>query len=114
LLSTDLVHGVTQVLAALSLLAACKIGRGGGWTRARQRLTRPAAVGVRSARLARNRGAVFTRGASRQAQRRADRLRLALAALCVALLLSLLACAEVKGGTGLAEFEATSLGRVTE
>ena len=113
MLSTDLVHDVTRVLAALSLLAAYKMGRGGGWTRARQRRARPA-VGVRSARMVRSRGSASIGGPCQHAKRRADRLRLALAAICAALLLSVLAYAEVKGGAGLAEFEAVDLAHMAE
>ena len=113
LLSTDLVDEVTRVIGALSLLAACKIGSGGGPTRARQRLAR-SGIGARNARPASGRGSSSAQGPLKKAKHFGDRLRLGLAVIWVALLLSILAYAELKGEAGLAEFEAIGLRGVTE
>lgn len=113
MLSTDLVDEITRVSGALALLAAYRIGSGGGWTGARQRLAR-SRNGARSARPKRARGSSLAQGPLRKARRYGDRLRLGVAVIWMALLLSILVYAEVKGEGGLAEFEAMGLGQATE
>ena len=111
MLNSDLVDALTRVTGALSLLAAYKIGSGGGWTRARQRLAR-SAVGARGARPSSGRGSTSPHGPREKPRRPAARLRLGVAAVAVALLLSILAYAEFKGDGGFAGLEAVGLVRV--
>jgi hypothetical protein len=114
LLSTDIIEGLTRVGGAIALLAAYKIGSGGSAPRARQRLARAGVAGWRYARTASGRGSACIEGPPKKAKRLGDRLRFGAAVLWMALLLSILAYAQISGEAGLASLEAIGVGAVTE
>ena len=88
------------------MLASYKIGRGGGWTRARQRLARGTLRGPRNAPAASGRGSSSAAGPLERERGYRNRLRIALVTLWIALLLSIVGYGVVKGEGGLAEIEA--------
>ena len=114
LLSTELIDGLTRVSGAIALLAAYKIGSGGSAPRARQRLARAGVVGHRHARTTSGRGSASIESPPKKAKRFGDRLRFGAALVWMALLLSILAYAQVTGEAALAPSEAIGAGGLTE
>jgi hypothetical protein len=90
------------------LLACYKIGGGGGWTRARQRLARAATIRPGG------RGSSSNPGPVDDTRRGRDRLRFVVVALWFVLLLAIVGYAEVWGEAGLAELDAAGFAVVTD
>jgi hypothetical protein len=114
LTATDGIAVSTKLAAALLPLASCKIGRGGGWIRARKKLARGGATGAGNARAAGGRGSSSLPGPPGKPKRYRDWLRVAVAALWIALLLAIVGYLGFSGGAGLADLEAIGFAPVTE
>ncbi len=99
-----------DLAGALSLLAAYRIGRGSRWTRARQKPARATFVSPRPGDSASGRRSPSLRSRAQATKRHGARLSFALALFSMALLLSVLAYAEVRSGSGLVEIEAPGIG----
>jgi hypothetical protein len=102
LTGADTIESFARLAEAISLLASFKIGRGGGWTRARQRLARSTLNGIRRARAPARKRSASTPG---EIRRYRDRLRVLIVALWIALLLSIVGYAAVEGEAGLAQLD---------
>jgi hypothetical protein len=87
------------------LLASFRIGRGGGWNRARQRLARGISYHAYRARHAHALAHRERRPKPRTTKRYRDRLRALIVALWIALLLSILGYAAVAGEAGMAQLD---------
>ena len=98
----------------MALLASYKIGRGGGGARARQKLARAAQGRSRLSRAATGRATSSSPGPIPTTQRHRDRLRIIVAALWIALLLSIVGYIEVRGEAGFADLDAVGFAIVTE
>lgn len=107
LTGTEIIEGLTRLAAVLSLLASYKIGRGSGRTRARQRHARAAVLSPRNAHAASGRGSSSGPGRVDRTQRYRDWIGVAVAALWLALLLSIVGYVEFTGATVLADLEAS-------
>jgi hypothetical protein len=107
LTGADTIESFTRLAGALSLLASYKIGRGGGWTRARQRLARRSFIGPRGVHTSGRRVSSLVPGPG-------DRLRAAVALLWIALLLAIIGYAEVRGEAGFADLEEIGIRVVTD
>ncbi|HEY2967667.1 MAG TPA: hypothetical protein VGK75_04795 [Casimicrobiaceae bacterium] len=94
------------------MLASFKIGRGGGWTRARQRLARRTRYRARQAHAQIRRASASTRPEG--VRRYRDRLRALIIALWIALLLSIVGYAAVDGEAGMAQLETIGIRAVME
>jgi hypothetical protein len=114
LTGTDIIEDLAQLAGALALLASYKIGRGGGWTRARQWLARGVTGRPCHPRAASGRGSRPSPGPIENTKRYRDRLRMAVVALWIALLLSLVGYIEFRGEAGLADLDAVGFAIVTE
>src|SRR5208282_2192974 len=113
LTGTDILGDVTRLAGVLSLLAAYRIGRGGRWTRARPKPARATFVGPRPGDSASGRRSPSLRSLAQATKRHGARLSFAAALFSMALLLSILAYAEVRSGSGLVELEAPGIGMAT-
>ena len=94
------------------MLASFKIGRGGGWTRARQRFARSTRFGTRRAQTRRASASVpapFVRS-----RRYRDRVGALIVALWIALLLSIVGYAAIDGEAGMAQLETIGIRAVME
>jgi hypothetical protein len=109
LIGADTIESFARIAGAISLLASFKIGRGGGWARARQRLARSTLNRTRRPR-ARKRSA-STPG---EIRRYRDRLRVLVVALWIALLLSIVGYAAVEGEAGMAQLDDIGIRGVAE
>jgi len=114
LTGADTIEGFARLARAISLLASFKIGRGGGWTRARQRLARSTRDRARQARAQIRRGSAPNRAPVERIRRHRDRLRALFVALWIALLLSIVAYAAVDGEAGMAQLETIGIRPVME
>jgi hypothetical protein len=114
LTGADSIESFTRLAGALSLLASYKIGRGGGWTRARQRLARRSFIGSRNAHAPSDRGSSPMSGPIENARRYRDRVRAAIVVLWILLLLAIIGYAEVRGEAGFADLEDIGIRLVTE
>jgi hypothetical protein len=94
---------------ALSLLASYKIGRGGGWYRARQRAARIAACAPQKLRDSSGRSSSPAPGPMREAKRRRLSLHVIVAGLWIALSLLLVGYATLRGEIALAELDGLDL-----
>lgn len=112
--NSDLIEAVTRLSGALSLLAAYKIGCGGGWTRARARLQRPRLTGPAYPAPASGRGTTAGRESRHGAKCSRAWLRFGAALLAAASLCSILAYVEVRVEAGWAEPEAMGFEVVKE
>jgi len=108
-IGTDTIESFAQVAAALALLASYKIGRGGGWYRARQRVARAAATGPQRAGDSHGRSSSPDPGPLRSAKARRFRLHAIVATLWIALSLALVAYATIRGELALAELDGFDL-----
>jgi hypothetical protein len=108
LTGSDIIEDLSRLAGVLSLLACYKIGRGGGGTRARQRLAR--AVIIRPG----GRGSSPNPGPVEGRRRDRERLRFIVVALWFALLLAIVAYAGVWGEAGLADLDAMGFAVVTD
>lgn len=113
LTSIDLLGDVTRLTGVLSLLAAYGFGRGGRWTRARQKRARETFVVPRAGDADARRSVSALRTAHRL-KRHDDTLRFGFALFWLAVLLSFLAYAEVCGDAGLVELQALGTGVLTD
>ena len=112
LTGTDSIESFARLAGAISLLASFKIGRGGGWTRARQRLARSTRFRTRRAQTRRASASVpvpFERS-----RRYRDRLSALIVALWIALLLSIVGYAAIDGEAGMAQLETIGIRAVME
>ncbi len=114
LTDTNIIEDLTRLAGALALLASSKIGRGRGGARARQRLARDAFGEPRLPREKSGRGSRSSPGPIPDTKRDRDRLRVIVAALWIALLLSIVGYIEVRGEAGLADLDAVGFAIVTE
>jgi hypothetical protein len=105
LTGADTIESFARLAGAISLLASFKIGRGGGWTRARQRLARSTLYRTRQTRTPSCKGSASTRGPVEDVRRYRERLRVLIVALWIALLLSIVGYAAVEGEAGLAQLD---------
>ena len=110
----DTIESFARLAGAISLLASFKIGRGSGWTRARQRLARGTRYRTRQARAQIRRGSASTRAPVEGIKRYRDRLREVMVALWIALLLSIVGYAAVDGEAGMAQLETIGIRAVME
>jgi hypothetical protein len=110
----DLLEDVTRLAGVLSLLTAYRIGRGGRWTRARQKPARATFIAPRPGDSASGRRSPSTRSRAKATTRYGDRLRFGVAVFTLAMLLLILAYAEVRSGSGLVELEAPGIGVATD
>jgi hypothetical protein len=110
LIGAETIENFARIAGAISLLASFKIGRGGGWTRARQRLAR-STNRIRRARAPPRKRSASTPG---EIRRYRDRLRVLIVALWIALLLSMLGYAAVEGEAGLAQLDDIGIRAVAE
>src|SRR5438552_5872600 len=108
LTGADTIESFARLAGALSLLASFKIGRGSGWTRARQRLARSTRLRTRRAHAQIRKGSASTRAPYR------DRLRELMVALWIALLLSIVGYAAVDGEAAMAQLETIGIRAVME
>ena len=114
LTGADTIESFARLAGAISLLASFKIGRGGGWTRARQRLARGTRYRARQAQAPIRRGSASTRAPVEGIKRYRDRLRELMVALWIALLLSIVGYAAVDGEAGMAQLETIGIRAVLE
>ena len=96
------------------MLASFKIGRGGGWTRARQRLARSTRFRTRRGPGQIRRTSASLPASFERVRRYRDRLRAFIVALWIALLLSIVGYAAVDGEAGMAQLEMIGIRAVTE
>ena len=106
LTGVDTIESFARLAGAISLLASFKIGRGGGWTRARQKLARSTLYRTRQTRAPTRKRSASTPG---EIRRYRDRLRVLIVALWIALLLSILGYAAVEGEAGMAQLDGLDL-----
>jgi hypothetical protein len=111
LTGADTIESFARLAGAISLLASFKIGRGSGWTRARQRLARSTLNRTRQARAPPRKRSASTPG---EIRRYRDRLRELIVALWIALLLSIVGYAAVAGEAGMAQLDAIGIRAVME
>ena len=114
LTGADTIESFARLAGAISLLASFKIGRGGGWTRARQRLARSTRYRTRQAHAQIRKGSASTRARVGGIKRYRDRLRALIVALWIALLLSIVGYAAVDGEAGMAQLETLGIRAVME
>jgi hypothetical protein len=114
LTGADTIESFARLAGAISLLASFKIGRGGGWTRARQRLARSTRYRTRQAHAQIRKGSASTRAPVGGIKRYRDRLRALIVALWIALLLSIVGYAAVDGEAGMAQLETIGIRPVME
>ena len=114
LIGTDIIGDVTRLAGVLSLLAAYRIGRGGRGTRARQKPARATSVSPRPGATASGRGCPSPRSPAQAAKHHRARLSFAVALFSMAVLLSILAYAEVRSASTLVELEAPGIGLAAE
>ena len=113
LTGADSIESFARLAGAISLLASFKIGRGGGWTRARQRLARSTRFRTRRAQGQIRRTSTLP-ASFKRVRRYRDRLRAFIVALWIALLLSIVGYAAVDGEAGMAQLETIGIRAVTE
>lgn len=101
----EISEGLARLAAVLSLLASHKIGRGGGWTRVRQRLARATISSRRKAPATSGRGSSSEPVRADSKQHNHDRLRVAVVVLWIGLLLSIVGYVELRGEAALADLE---------
>jgi hypothetical protein len=94
---------------ALALLASYKIGRGGGWSRARQRVARTAFGVPQKPRDSGGRSSSPTPGPMREARRRRFSVHVIVAGMWFALSLLLIGYATLRGEIALAELDGLDL-----
>ena len=111
LTGVDTIESFARLAGAISLLASFKIGRGGGWTRARQKLARSTLYRTRQTRAPTRKRSASTPG---EIRRYRDRLRVLIVALWIALLLSILGYAAVEGEAGMAQLDDIGIRAVME
>lgn len=109
---SETIEGLTRLAAALALLASYKVGRGGGWTRARQRLARAVVLGLRNAPS--GKGSAPSPGPVDARKHSRERLGAALTALWLVLLLSIVGYVEFRGAAVWAELEEAGLTVVSQ
>jgi hypothetical protein len=114
LTGADTIENFARLAGAISLLASLKIGRGSGWTRARQRVARRTLDRARQARTPFRKRAASALGPVENIRRYSDRLRVLIVALWIALLLAIVGYAAVAGEAAMAELEAIGIRAVTE
>jgi len=114
LTGADTIESFARLAGAISLLASFKIGRGSGWTRARQRLARSTRYRTRQAHAQIRKGSASTRTPVGGIKRYRDRLRALIVALWIALLLSIVGYAAVDGEAGMAQLETIGIRPVME
>jgi len=114
LTGADTIESFARLAGAISLLASFKIGRGSGWTRARQRLARGTRYRARQAHAPIRRRSASTRASVEGIKRYRDRLRELMVALWIALLLSIVGYAAVDGEAGMAQLETIGIRAVLE
>ena len=101
-IGVDTIESFARLAGARSLLASFKIGRGGGWNRARQRLARGTSYRARHACVLVHREWRPNPGTTKRYR---DRLRALIVALWIALLLSIVGYAAVAGEAGMAQLD---------
>ena len=111
LIGADTIESFARIAGAISLLASFKIGRGGGWARARQRLARSTLNRTRRTRAPARKRSAFIPG---EIRRYRDRLRVLVVALWIALLLSIVGYAAVEGEAGMAQLDDIGIRGVAE
>jgi hypothetical protein len=111
LTGADTIESFARLAGAISLLASFKIGRGGGWTRARQRLARGALNRTRQTHAPPRKRSASTPG---EIRRYRDRLRVLIIAVWIALLLSIVGYAAVEGEAGMAQLDDMGIRAVME
>jgi len=114
LTGADTIEGFARLAGAVSLLASFKIGRGGGWTRARQRLARSTRYRTRQVKAQTRRASASVPAPFEGVRRYRDRLRALIVALWIALLLSIVGYAAIDGEAGLAQLETIGIRAVME
>jgi hypothetical protein len=114
LTGADIIEDLTRLAGASPLLASCKIGRGGGGARARQRRARGALGKPHLPRAGSGRGSSSSPGPIENTKRHRVRLRAILTVLWIALLLSIVGYIEVRGEAGLADLDAVGFAIVIE
>jgi hypothetical protein len=114
LTGADTTESFARLAGAISLLASFKIGRGSGWTRARQRFARSTRFRTRRAHAQIRKGSASTRAPVAGIKRYRDRLRELMIALWIALLLSIVGYAAVDGEAGMAQLETIGIRAVLE
>ena len=92
------------------MLTAYRIGRGGRWKRARQKPAQATFIGPRPGDSASGRKSPSTRSPAKATKRYGDRLRFGVALFSAAMLLLILAYAEVRSASALVELEAAGIG----
>ena len=108
-INADTVEGITRLAVALSLLTSYKIGRGGSWHRARQRVARILANGPQKQRDPGGRSSSLTPGPVPESKRQTFRLHVIVAGLWLALSLLLVAYATIRGEVAFAELDGLDL-----
>ena len=108
-INADTVEGITRLAVALSLLTSYKIGRGGSWHRARQRVARILANGPQKQRDPGGRSSSPTPGPVPESKRQTFRLHVIVAGLWLALSLLLVAYATIRGEVAFAELDGLDL-----
>ena len=108
-INADTVEGITRLAVALSLLTSYKIGRGGSWRRARQRVARILANGPQKQRDLGGRSSSPTPGPVPGSKRQTFRLHVIVAGLWLALSLLLVAYATIRGEVAFAELDGLDL-----
>jgi len=107
-INADTVEGITRLAVALSLLTSYKIGRGGSWHRARQRVARILA-NTQKQRDPGGRSSSPTPGPVPEPKRQTFRLHVIVAGLWLALSLLLVAYATIRGEVAFAELDGLDL-----
>ena len=108
-IGADTLEGITRLAVALSLLASYKIGRGGGWYRARQRASRAASCDPQKLRDSGGRTSSPAPGPLDDAKRRRLSLHVIVAGLWIALSLLVVGYATIRGEVAFAELDGLDL-----
>jgi hypothetical protein len=108
-ISTDSLEGITRLAVALSLLASCKSGRGGGWRRARQRVARIVASGPQKQRDPGGRTSSPAPGPLPEPNHHRLSLHVIVAGLWITLSLLLVGYATIRGELAFAELDGLDL-----
>jgi hypothetical protein len=104
-IGVDNIESFARLVGAISLLASFRIGRGGGWNRARQRLARGISYSARRARALAHRE---RRPKPRTTKRYRDRLRALIVALWI------VGYAALAGEAGMAQLDDLGIRAVME
>jgi hypothetical protein len=108
-IGVETIENFAKVAGALSLLASFRLGRGGEWRRAREKLGRTAPAGLREPRCANGEASVPACGREARRKSRFGWVNRALTVLWIAALLFVVGYATFKGELALADLEQLDL-----